>query len=198
MRKGKTERGNVTFAWYSPSYSMNIITNITEVFFSLIDKHFPKKHKSHKMFNRNNVKISCSCKPNIESVIKSHNKQILYGNLKRKTSRSCNCPDKAKCPFQGNCLTKGVAYQRRSLKRHGGRAKSKQHRCIHGIEGEWKGRSYVHTYNFRNRDKPSSTQMSRYVWITDIKITRTAQFHIKTEQKDATCKNREILHNILN
>ena len=90
---------------------MDVKTNIAKVFLSLIDKHFPKKHKLHRIFNRNNVKISYSCMPNIEIMIKSHNKQILYGNEKRITPRSCNCPDKGKCPLQGNCLAKGLVYK---------------------------------------------------------------------------------------
>ena len=38
-------------------------------FISLIDKHFSKKHKLHKILKQNNVKISSSCMPNIESLV---------------------------------------------------------------------------------------------------------------------------------
>ena len=47
-------------------------------FLSLIDKHFPPHHKLHKLFNRNNVKISYSCLPNIKSIINAHNRKVLY------------------------------------------------------------------------------------------------------------------------
>ena len=89
---------------------------------------------------------------------KSH-KQILYGNEKRITPRSCNCPDKGKCPLQGNCLTKVVIYKGIVTDIHQNTGTD-----IGVTENEWKGRSYVHTYNFTIRDKSSSTQMSKYVW----------------------------------
>ena len=47
-------------------------------FFSLMGKHIPKAHKLHKSFNSNNVKVSFSFLPNIESLINGHNENILY------------------------------------------------------------------------------------------------------------------------
>ena len=35
------------------------------------------KHKLHQIFNRNNVKVSYSCLPNVSNIIQSHNKKIL-------------------------------------------------------------------------------------------------------------------------
>ena len=61
-----------------PPYSKNVTTNVGTFFLSLIDKHFPPHHKLHKLFNRNNVKISYSSLPNIKSIIKEHNRKILY------------------------------------------------------------------------------------------------------------------------
>ena len=39
---------------------------ILRIFLHLLDKHFGRNHKCHKIFNRNNVKISYSCIDNIE------------------------------------------------------------------------------------------------------------------------------------
>ena len=47
-------------------------------FFSLMGKHIPKAHKLHKSFNSNNVKVSFSFLPNIESLINGHSENILY------------------------------------------------------------------------------------------------------------------------
>ena len=47
-------------------------------FFSLLGKHIPKSHKLHKLFNSNNVKVSFSSLPNVESLINSHNENVLY------------------------------------------------------------------------------------------------------------------------
>ena len=43
----------------------------------LLDKHFHKNHKLHKIFNQNNVKVSYSCIPNVSSIVNSHNQKIL-------------------------------------------------------------------------------------------------------------------------
>ena len=54
-------------------------TNIGKKFLALIDKHFGKERedKLHKLFNRHTVKLSYSCTPNIETLIKAHNRKIL-------------------------------------------------------------------------------------------------------------------------
>ena len=46
--------------WFNPPYKSNISTNIGKSFLTILDRHFPKSHKLHKTFNRNNVKISYS------------------------------------------------------------------------------------------------------------------------------------------
>ena len=47
-------------------------TTSVNIFFLLIQKHFPNNHKYHKIFNKNNVKISDSCMANIKSIINMH------------------------------------------------------------------------------------------------------------------------------
>ena len=46
--------------WFVPPYNVNVETNIGKAFPKLIDKHFPKTSKFHKIYNKNNVKISNS------------------------------------------------------------------------------------------------------------------------------------------
>ena len=52
--------------WLNPPYSVNRETNIGKTFLTLLDKHFPKTNKFHKIFNKNNVKVSYSCLPNFK------------------------------------------------------------------------------------------------------------------------------------
>ena len=59
--------------WYNPPFSENVKTNIAKQFLHLLDKHFGRNHKYHKIFNRNNVKISVSCMDNVKNIISSHN-----------------------------------------------------------------------------------------------------------------------------
>ena len=55
--------------WYNPPYSMNVKTNIGKTFFKLLQKHFPPTHPMYTIFNKNKIKISYSCFPNMGSII---------------------------------------------------------------------------------------------------------------------------------
>ena len=63
--------------WFNSLYSKSLKTNNGKLFLHLIDKHFPPTHKSRKTFNRNTVKVSYLCMPNINSKISTHKKKIL-------------------------------------------------------------------------------------------------------------------------
>ena len=43
---------------FIPPYSLNLKTNVGQLFLKLLDRHFPRAHKFHKIFNRKTVKIS--------------------------------------------------------------------------------------------------------------------------------------------
>ena len=46
--------------------TQNVSTNVAQTFLKLIDKHFPRSLRFYKTFNRNTMKLSCSCIYNIE------------------------------------------------------------------------------------------------------------------------------------
>ena len=83
--------------WFNPPYSRNVQTKVAKQFLNLIDKHFPRDHKFYKLFNRNNVKVSYSCVPNMKSYINSHNIQVTQKPTE-KMSKWCNCINKDQCP----------------------------------------------------------------------------------------------------
>ena len=62
---------------------------LTKIFFHLVDKHFPKSNRLHKIFNRNTVKVSYSCMENISQIIKRHNEQVTKTN--KRSIAPCNC-----------------------------------------------------------------------------------------------------------
>ena len=95
---------------YTP-YSKNVKTNVAQKFLRLIDKHFPKSSKLHKIFNRNSIKVSYSCMPNVKSNISSHNHRVLKKANASTNAKLCNCRDKNECPLGGKCLTSSVVYQ---------------------------------------------------------------------------------------
>ena len=80
-------------------------------FLQLLDKHFPAGNPLHKLFNRNNVKISYSCLPNVKSIISRHNKRILSSNTVRETKDNCNCRNPDECPLRKNCLDRNIVYE---------------------------------------------------------------------------------------
>ena len=63
---GKCKRAII---WFNLPYSMNVKTNIGITFFKLLQKHFPPTHPMYTIFNKNKIKISYSCFPNMGSII---------------------------------------------------------------------------------------------------------------------------------
>ena len=110
QKKDNSQQPKWQIIWFNPPYSKNITTKVRKYFLSLIDKHFSPHHKLHKLFNGINVKISCSCLPNVKSIIKAHNRKILYPSptIGRRT---CDCINISQYPLQQNCLSNNIIYQ---------------------------------------------------------------------------------------
>ena len=96
--------------WFNPPYSMNIAANVGRYFLNLINKHFPPHHKFSKIFNRNNMKISYSCMPNMKSRISTSNKKVTKAKRSAQ-ARTCNCTNKSKCPLNNKYLSNNVLYR---------------------------------------------------------------------------------------
>ena len=79
---------------------MNIKTNLGKTFLRLLN--IPPKQSSHKVFNRNTVKINYNCMRNMSSVISALKRTVL--NL-LKTSYGCNSRDNLNCSLQKQCCT---------------------------------------------------------------------------------------------
>ena len=76
--------------WFNPPHSVNAETNIGKTFLNLIEKHFPKTIKFHKILNRNSLKVCYSCLPNFGNITKSHN-NIILSEGKTEDQPKCNC-----------------------------------------------------------------------------------------------------------
>ena len=68
-------------------------------------------HSLHAIFNRNTLKLSYSCMPNVKSIISTHNKNLIKPNTEDPNKNLCNCRKKAECPLDNQCLAKGIVYQ---------------------------------------------------------------------------------------
>ena len=145
--------------WFNPPFSLSVKTNVAKRFLSIVNKNFPKTHKFYKFLNRNTLKVSYSCSPNISSIVSAHNKKVLKGTPQNQEVR-CNCRVKSNCPLDGKCLDKSVIY-----KCH---VKSNpQDDGFHYIgltEGTFKKRWYNHCLDFKNESKEKSTELSKHIW----------------------------------
>ena len=83
-----------------PLLSQNMKTNIGMKFLKLITKHFPKGSSLHKLFNKNDVKVSYSCTRNMASLIKGHNTALLKAQAQEEP---CICCVKTDGPLKGKC-----------------------------------------------------------------------------------------------
>ena len=79
---------------FNPPYSANVKTKVGKLLMRLTDKHFPSHHKSHKLLNHNNVKLSYSCLPSMKNVIQKHNSKIME-NPKPTNNKTCSCREKS-------------------------------------------------------------------------------------------------------
>ena len=135
--------------WFNPPYNKNVTTNIARRFLSLIDQHFPKHHRYHKLFNRTTVKCSYSCMPSMGAIINSHNVKVL--REPETASRTCNCRPETKgspiiCPLDGKCLTRCIIYKALV------RAPGKSAKTYIGLsEREFKDRYTMHKHSFTGR-----------------------------------------------
>ena len=87
--------------WFDPLFNLDVSTNMAKLFLNLIEKHFPHSSKLHKIFNKNNVKIICSCTQNMSQIIKGHNKKIVLKETQQ--TLECNCRVKTDCPRNDDC-----------------------------------------------------------------------------------------------
>ena len=72
----RTKQRKRKIIWFNPPYSKNVLTKVGNQFLKLINKHFPRHHKLYKLFNKNNVKVSYSCMPNMKNIINTHKDNI--------------------------------------------------------------------------------------------------------------------------
>ena len=154
----KTRKRNIT--WFNPPFSENISTNIGKIFFKLIDRHFPPGHRLHKVCNRNNIKLSYSCMPNIKAIISKHNHNLLNTdtNLRTNQEKKCNCQNETNCPLNGKCLTKSIIYKATITTTEG------KKEYIGSCETTFKTRFANHQHSFRNPKLKSATALSKEVW----------------------------------
>ena len=143
---------------YNPPYSKNVATNIGKEFFKLLRLHFPKQHPLHRLFNDNTVKLSYSCMPNMDSIVKAHNTKILRKEEENIEEKSCNCRDRSSCPVENQCLKTNVVYKATV------QYDNKTSHYIGMTENSFKTRYTQHKSSLKHSKNRSQTELSSLVW----------------------------------
>ena len=158
---GKRRSRKRDVIWFNPPYSKSVATNIGQRFLRLVAKHFPKASCLHKILNKNTIKLSYSCMPNMAATISQHNAKILHPGPQEaehgESNRTCNCRAKNSCPLNGQCLTRSVVYK--------ATVTTDTDQVYTGLtEGTFKQRFNNHQHSMRHQKYRTSTELSKFVW----------------------------------
>ena len=78
---------------------MEVVNTLRKEFFKLLKRNYPTGSPLNKIFNKNCVKLSYSCMPNINGIINRSNIAKLCKE-KNKVIAKCNSRDKVRCPLE--------------------------------------------------------------------------------------------------
>ena len=144
--------------WFNPPFSKNVKTNIGHQFLKLLRKHFPPQNNLSKIINKNTIKLSYRCLPNLDKIISKHNAEVLRP-MKVPNSKTCNCKNKPDCPMNGNCLIESLVYHATVTQEDG------VNDDYIGITGNtFKQRWTLHKSSFNLEHKEHATTLSHHIW----------------------------------
>ena len=152
----KTRNRKRNILWYNPPYNSSVKTNIGREFLKLVDRCFPHGHPLRKLINRNTVKVSYSCTPNMEKIISSRNAKLL--SSPSPDERSCSCPRNTPCPLDGKCLLKNVVYEATVTQDD-----QTQNHYTGLCSTTFKARLGIHKHSFKN-ENDNQTSLSKFIW----------------------------------
>ena len=145
--------------WFNPPWNDAVSTNVAAKFLKLVSKHFPTTNPLHKVFNRNNVKVSYCCLPNMNAVISGHNKKVLSSAV-REQRIQCRCRGgQESCPVGGQCETKDTLYSAEVDTEQEGRKV-----YIGSTANTFKKRWTVHKSDCRLPAYEGRTKLSSHIW----------------------------------
>ena len=157
--KSKNRKRN-NIIWFNPPWSVNCKTKVAATFLKIVTTCFTKYHPLRKIFNRNTLKVSYSCLPNMAKVISNHNFKVK-NQTKEKVDPGCNCKKGVNnCPLKGACQMQGVVY--------GAKVTNNSDQTSEFYTGltarPFKKRLYEHTTSFNKEKKRHKTTLSDHVW----------------------------------
>ena len=145
--------------WYNPPYSKSVKGNIGKKFLRIVDECFPKSPPLSKILNRQTLKLSYSCMPNMKTLISKSNNKKFREILPSNEPDHCNCAPN-NCDVDGQCHKKSVVYCATVVRHDNG---SKQ--TYTGLtEQKLKDRIRKHKSDFRKEADRGSTSLSAHIW----------------------------------
>ena len=158
QRSGNHRNRKRNITWYNPPFDLRVKTNVGRQFLKIVNDSFPKGHVLQKIFNKNTLKLSYCCMPNMKSTIDAHNKAIMKGQHHEPEKKNCNCRKKEDCPLDGNCRSTYKIYQ--------ASVTSNTSRDTYaGLSStEFKQRYGNHQQSFKKETYKNQTELSKYVW----------------------------------
>ena len=182
--KQRQRRRKITY--FNPPYNAAVTTNIGREFLNLIDKHFPNHSPYRKIFNRNTIKLSYSCTPNIKSVISSHNKNILKKTTTEQATKTCNCRNACPIPENGDCRSTCVVYKAAITSDNSTKI------YIGSTESDIKIRIANHNHSFRNETLRNATRLSAYIHhLRDNDRQFSIKWNVQARSKPYQCGTRK-------
>ena len=185
--------------WFNPPFSMHVSTNIGKQFLKVVNKHFTSTHRYHKIFNKNNLKISYFCMPNMKTIVHQQNRKLLSITspstgestqplntaCKKKTEKTCNCRNKNLCPLNQKCLQERVVYKatvQTSLQ-----PKS----YIGSCATTFKTRYNNHKQSFKHINHRNDTALSKFIWkLKEANMDFTLSWSIVSSVSKNFCKEK--------
>ena len=159
--RGKRKNRPRKITWFNPPFSMNVATNVGKKFLSIIRECFPSSSPLHKIINKNTVKISYRCMPNMKTIISRHNSKVARDANPPPPIPPCKCGgNRPPCPLNGQCKTSSLVYKATVVRGDGGREET-----YTGLTGgTFKKRWDRHNFDFRHEKQEGATKLSGYIW----------------------------------
>ena len=160
-RRNKRRRKRTrNIIWFNPPFDARVKTNLGREFLKIVRECFHRRHVLHAIFNRNTLKLSYSCMPNVKSIISAHNKNLIKPNTEDPSQNLCNCRKKAECPLDNQCLAKGIVYQATITS---GNNESVQ-TYVGLTDTTFKARLANHKQSFIKEKQRNQTELSKHIW----------------------------------
>ena len=154
---------------------MSVKSRVGREFLTLLDSSFPPSNPLHKLFNRQTVKLSYRCMPNMAQAVSGHNKKLL--KEENQTDGGCNCQGgPLSCPVGGKCLTSNVIYEATVTQRITGLKET-----YTGVTSrKFKDRLYEHRTDMNRVKARDNTRLSAHIWeLKDSGIDFDVKWRIK-------------------